>query len=191
MKGKLTKQGKENATETIHSIDEMLDELAYGDKFDFLGKLGEYKFAEGITREKLIARLQAKSLEIQERLKKSGVELPKGVSTKKTIDIIEGEAKEIVNIDETINSIKALEPTDAMKEANKVAGKTGKYENLTDNEVTKILADTEDHIFQKDIKYDEFGEPIKPDPEDFASGGRVGFKKGGIANRNMIATLFE
>ena len=28
-------------------------------------------------------------------------------------------------------------------------------------------------------------------PEPFATGGRVGFKKGGIANRNMIATLFE
>ena len=78
-----------------------------------------------------------------------------------------------------------------MKEANKVVGKKGIYADLTDDEVAKILADTDDHIFQKDIKYDEFGEPIKPDPEDFASGGRVGFKKGGIANQNMIATLFE
>ena len=26
---------------------------------------------------------------------------------------------------------------------------------------------------------------------DYAGGGRVGFKKGGIANRNMIAKLFE
>ena len=28
-------------------------------------------------------------------------------------------------------------------------------------------------------------------PATYAEGGRVGFKTGGIANRNMIATLFN
>ena len=55
LEGKLTKAGKENATKTIHSIDEMLDELAYGDKFDFLGSVEKPLFPEGITKQKLIA----------------------------------------------------------------------------------------------------------------------------------------
>ena len=43
--------------------------------------------------------------------------------------------------------------------------KKGKYANLDDNQVKKIMDDTEDHIFERDI----------PD-EDFATGGRVGLK---------------
>ena len=138
MKGKLTVAGQENATKSIHEIDEMLNELLQGDKFDFLGK----------RKEGLITRLQDKSVEIQERFKKSGVKVP-GV-TKKEIDVVKTIEK--VNIDETINSIKALEPIEAMKEANNVAGKKGIYADLTDDEVAKILGDTEDHILQRDIK---------------------------------------
>ena len=61
-----------------------------------------------------------------------------------------------------------------MKEANKVIGRKGQYKKLTPEESQKILKDTDDHIFQRDIKYDEFGAPIKPDPEDLASGGIAG-----------------
>ena len=56
---------------------------------------------------------------------------------------------------------------DAMKEANLVAGKKGKYANLDDNQVNKIMDDTQDHIFQD-------ADPI----EDFETGGRVGLKGG-------------
>ncbi len=42
------------------------------------------------------------------------------------------------------------EPIEAMKEVNKVIGKKGKYKNLTQKDIDKIVADTEDHIFQRD-----------------------------------------
>jgi len=69
----------------------------------------------------------------------------------------------------TITKIKSLSPMDAMKEANLVAGKKGRYSNLNDKQVKKIIDDTNDHIFERDI-------PI--DPEDMAQGGRAGFKGG-------------
>ncbi len=69
----------------------------------------------------------------------------------------------------TITKIKSMKPMDAMKEANLVAGKKGRYSNLDDNQVKKIIDDTNDHIFERDI-------PV--DPEDMATGGRAGFKLG-------------
>ena len=66
-----------------------------------------------------------------------------------------------------------------MKEANSVIGRKGKYKNLTKEQSQKILKETNDHIFERDI-------PI--DPEDFAQGGiagmlgeRDGYYKGSMA----------
>ena len=64
-----------------------------------------------------------------------------------------------------------MEPITAMKEANSVIGRKGKYKNLTQEQSKKILQDTEDHIFQRDIP-----------EEDFATGGRAGFKGGYLAS---------
>jgi len=75
------------------------------------------------------------------------------------------------SVTETVSYIKTLEPMDAMKEANSVIGRKGKYKDLTPEESKKILQDTEDHIFERDI----------PD-EDFAKGGRAGFYTGGITD---------
>ena len=77
------------------------------------------------------------------------------------------------DVDSIIKNIKSMEPITAMKEANSVIGRKGKYKNLTSEESKKILQDTEDHIFQRDPDnlYD-------PDPEDFAKGGRAGLKDG-------------
>ena len=75
-------------------------------------------------------------------------------------------------VTDTITYIKTLDPIDAMKEANSVIGRKGKYKNLTPEESKKILTDTEDHIFERDI-------PI--DPEDMAKGGRAGYYGGGPA----------
>jgi len=91
----------------------------------------------------------------------------------------------------TITKIKSMKPMDAMKEANLVAGKKGRYANLDDNQVKKIIDDTTDHIFERDI-------PI--DPEDMADGGvagllgeRPGYNKGlkvqgsgSISGKNQI-----
>jgi len=51
-----------------------------------------------------------------------------------------------------INQIKKLDPMDAMKEVNKVIAKEGKYKNLSDTETKKIFDDTQDHIFERDVK---------------------------------------
>ena len=51
-----------------------------------------------------------------------------------------------------INAIKKLDPMDAMYEANKVLKKEGKYKNLSDADAKKIIDETEDHIFERDIK---------------------------------------
>jgi len=74
------------------------------------------------------------------------------------------------DVDSIIKDIKSMEPITAMKEANSVIGRKGKYKNLTPEESKKILEDTEDHIFERDIP---------EDPEDFAKGGRAGFAGGG------------
>ena len=71
-------------------------------------------------------------------------------------------------ISDTIAKIKSMEPITAMKEANSVIGRKGKYKNLTPEQSKKILQDTEDHIFGRDIP-----------EEDFASGGRAGLRFGG------------
>ena len=76
-----------------------------------------------------------------------------------------------VTIDEHITFIKSKEPIESMKEANKVIKREGRYKNLTNEESQKILKDTDDHIFERDIKPDEF------DP-DYASGGRIGYAVG-------------
>ena len=77
------------------------------------------------------------------------------------------------DVDSIIKNIKSMEPITAMKEANSVIARKGKYKNLSPEESKKILQDTEDHIFQRDPDnlYD-------PDPEDFAKGGRAGFAGG-------------
>jgi len=73
------------------------------------------------------------------------------------------------DVDSIIKNIKSMEPITAMKEANSVIARKGKYKNLTPEQSKKILQDTEDHIFERDIP---------EDPESFAKGGRIGFKGG-------------
>ena len=78
------------------------------------------------------------------------------------------------DVDTIVNNIKSMEPITAMKEANSVIARKGKYKNLTPEQSKKILQDTEDHIFERDVKPSEFD----PDIEDMADGGRIGLKGG-------------
>jgi hypothetical protein len=80
-------------------------------------------------------------------------------------------------VTDTITYIKSLEPVKAMKEANSIIARKGKYKDLTPEQSKRILQDTEDHIFQRDPDnlYDY-------DPEDMAKGGRAGFYTGGITD---------
>jgi hypothetical protein len=65
-----------------------------------------------------------------------------------------------------------MDPIEAMKEANKVIKREGYYKNLNlITDAKKILQETEDHIFERDVT---------PMDEDFAAGGRVGLKGGGM-----------
>ena len=68
-------------------------------------------------------------------------------------------------VTETITKIKTMKPIEGMKEANSVLAKKGKYKNLTKEQSQKIIKDTEDHIFERNVDVD---------PEDFAHGGRTG-----------------
>ena len=52
--------------------------------------------------------------------------------------------------DELIAMIITKEPMDAMKELNKIIGKKGKYKNLTQKDINRIVDQTNDHIFQRD-----------------------------------------
>jgi len=65
-----------------------------------------------------------------------------------------------------------MDPMDAMYEANKVLKKEGKYKNLKEEDVQKIMSKTEDNIFQRNIP---------EEPEEFAIGGRVGKAQGGLS----------
>jgi hypothetical protein len=69
------------------------------------------------------------------------------------------------------DDMKKMDPMDAMKEANKVLKKEGKYKNLQEKDVERIMEDTNDFIFGRDIP---------EDPEGFAVGGRVEMAAGGI-----------
>ena len=74
------------------------------------------------------------------------------------------------DVDGIIRKLKSLEPMDAMKEANLIIGRKGKYKNLSIDESQRILKETDDHIFQRQV------DDLSPD-EDFASGGLVDLLK--------------
>ena len=75
------------------------------------------------------------------------------------------------DVNSIIKDIKNMEPVTAMKEANSVIGRKGRYKNLSGDEAQRILKETEDHIFQRGV--DDL--PL----DDFASGGRVPLMYGG------------
>jgi len=86
------------------------------------------------------------------------------------------------DVDTIIKNIKSMEPITAMKEANSVIARKGKYKNLTQEQSKKILQDTEDHIFERNLP---------EDPEDFAAGGiaRAPFVGGGMGRREFLKLL--
>jgi hypothetical protein len=93
------------------------------------------------------------------------------VITEKLIGKPKASVTELVTAEKIILDMKNMDPMDAMKEANKVLKKEGKYKNLKEEDVERIMEDTNDFIFGRDIP---------EDPEGFAGGGRVGMAGGGI-----------
>ena len=90
-------------------------------------------------------------------------------------------------VDEFIAMIVKKEPIEAMKEVNKVIGKKGKYKNLTQKDIDRIVEGTEDWIFQRDPDnlYVEdrpmFKQKDEPDTQVFkdSEGGIKGITMGG------------
>jgi hypothetical protein len=91
--------------------------------------------------------------------------------TEKLIGKPKAPVTELVTAEKIILDMKNMDPMDAMKEANKVLKKEGKYKNLKEEDVERIMEDTNDFIFGRDIP---------EDPEGFAVGGRVEMAGGGI-----------
>jgi hypothetical protein len=99
------------------------------------------------------------------------------VITEKLIGKPKASVTELVTAEKIILDMKNMDPMDAMKEANKVLKREGKYKNLKEEDVERIMEDTNDFIFGRDIP---------EDPEGFAVGGRVGFKEGSGYFSNLI-----
>ena len=66
-------------------------------------------------------------------------------------------------VDKTINDVKGLEPLEGMKLLNRVVKRDGEFKDLSDEQIQKIIDDTNEHIMGGD-------EPI----DEFAKGGIVG-----------------
>jgi hypothetical protein len=98
------------------------------------------------------------------------------VITEKLIGKPKASVTELVTAEKIISDMKKMDPMDAMKEANKVLKKEGKYKNLQEKDVERIMEDTNDFIFGRDIP---------EDPEGFAKGGRVRMAGGGILKLAM------
>src|SRR5210317_1976409 len=111
-----------------------------------------------------------------ESLMKSG-DVTKGTVTKKSKKVTDRDMFRAANerfkktdIDKIIKNINKLDSIEAMKEANKIIKRDSYYKGLSDKDAKRILTETEDHIFGRDVD---------KDPEDFfATGGRVGLKDG-------------
>ena len=147
-----------------------------GEVVDMTGKTMDT--SQGIMGGKSVAELM-KSGQVTKGAK--GIKKSKKVENRELFEEANKRLNETNNfVTNTITKIKGMEPTVAMKEANSVIGRKGQYKNLTPEQSKKILQDTEDHIFERDI-------PI--DPEDMADGGvagllgeRPGFKGGYLAS---------
>jgi hypothetical protein len=103
---------------------------------------------------------------------------------KKITEALIGKPKaEVVSLptaEKILSDMRNLGPIDAMKEANKVLKREGPYKNLTDKDIEKIMDDINDHIFGGDL-------PV--DPEDFATGGRVGYMGGGSTGLDYLTGM--
>jgi uncharacterized protein YfcZ (UPF0381/DUF406 family) len=120
-------------------------------------------------------KLQNRNTEIEKILNSINIKSADSPEGKKITEALIGKPKasvtELVTAEKIISDMKNMDPMDAMKEANKVLKREGKYKNLKEEDVERIMEDTNDFIFGRDIP---------EDPEGFATGGRVGMVGGGI-----------
>jgi hypothetical protein len=89
----------------------------------------------------------------------------------KVIKKIPKVGKAVEGVTGIIKFIKTLEPIEAMKEVNKVIAKDGPYKNVSDKDTDKIFKDTQDHIFERDVKPSEFEMDVDEAADEIASLG--------------------
>jgi DNA-directed RNA polymerase subunit N (RpoN/RPB10) len=152
--------------------DELIGE--YNKNLDLLSQVDE----EGGTLigYEQFKKLQNRNTEIEKILNSIGIKSADSPEGKKITEGLIGKPKasvtELVTAEKIISDMKKMDPMDAMYEANKVLKKEGKYKNLKEEDVKRIMDDTNDYIFERDIP---------EDPEGFAKGGRVGMAGGGVS----------
>ena len=162
---------------------EQLDDIA-----DELNRVRDYKDIQKILqREKLFEVKPKKTYGYDEgvysdeemaKILSEASEEPKVISAdsdegKKITEALIGKPKakvtELLTAEKIIADMNKMDPMDAMYEANKVLKKEGKYKDLSGDDVDRIMKETEDNIFQRNIP---------EEPDEFAIGGRVGYSEG-------------
>ena len=99
-------------------------------------------------------------------------------------------------ITDTISKIKSMDPIEAMKEANKVIKREGPYKNLNQQQAKKILEDTEDHIFERNVTPKETDVPMEETADEVTKAYIDAVRKGKFKGtedqfRDMIDKMMD
>jgi hypothetical protein len=172
----------EDALEVLDSLIPEFSKLRTSTEAEKLAR-SKFKFEPDVNRPKGSMSPEEAAKAEQENILTPGKTIPAdSPEGKKITEALIGKPKaEVVSLptaEKILSDMRNLGPIDAMKEANKVLKKEGPYKNLTDKDIEKIMDDINDHIFGGDL-------PV--DPEDFATGGRVGFSGGKLVKKGIEA----
>jgi hypothetical protein len=172
----------EDALEVLDSLIPEFFKLRTSTEAEKLAR-SKFKFEPDVNRPKGSMSPEEAAKAEQENILTPGKTIPAdSPEGKKITEALIGKPKaEVVSLptaEKILSDMRNLGPIDAMKEANKVLKKEGPYKNLTDKDIEKIMDDINDHIFGGDL-------PV--DPEDFATGGRVGFSGGKLVKKGIEA----
>jgi hypothetical protein len=168
--------------DALEQLDSMIPELrnfyTAKEAADAVNKKFKFKFKADRLPESISIE-DAKKAEQEFNIVPADSEEGKAI-TEKLIGKPKASVTELMTAEKIISDMKKMDPMDAMKEANKVLKKEGKYKNLQEKDVKRIMDDTNDYIFERDIP---------EDPEGFAKGGvvesaeREQFFLGGISSK--------
>jgi hypothetical protein len=172
----------EDALEVLDSLIPEFSKLRTSTEAEKLAR-SKFKFEPDVNRPKGSMSPEEAAKAEQENILTPGKTIPAdSPEGKKITEALIGKPKaEVVSLptaEKILSDMRNLGPIDAMKEANKVLKREGPYKNLTDKDIEKIMDDINDHIFGGDL-------PV--DPEDFATGGRVGFSGGKLVKKGIEA----
>jgi len=139
-----------------------------------------------------------------ESLMKSG-DVTKGTVTKKSKKVTDRDmfkaadqrlGKPKTDVNTIIKNINSMDPIEAMKEANKVIKREGPYKNLNQQQAKKILEDTEDHIFERNVTPKETDVPMEETADEVTKAYIDAVRKGKFKGtedqfRDMIDKMMD